>query len=103
MKFNLFKIGKKSKKAFETKLNTKIKNKVLIDFYKLIQKNKNFIIKGNKKDIELALKKKIRSNLIERLILDEKKITQIINSIKKIVQLRDPTNLTLENVSHLKK
>ena len=96
MKLNLFKIGKKSKKAFETKLNAKIKNKVLIDFYKLIQKHKNFIIKENKKDTEVALKKKVRGNLIDRLILNDKKIAQIINSIKKIVKLKDPTNYTLE-------
>ncbi len=96
MKLNLFNIGKKSKKAFETNLNYKLKNKVLIDFYKLIQKHKNLIIKENKKDTNVALKKKIRSNLIERLVLDDKKIAQIINSIKKIVQLKDPTNLTLD-------
>ena len=58
MKLNLFNIGKKSKKAFETNLNYKLKNKVLIDFYKLIQKHKNLIIKENKKDTNVALKKK---------------------------------------------
>ena len=96
MELNLFKIGKNSKRAFETKLSNKLKNKVLIDYYQLIQKHKNLIIKENKKDTNVALKKKIRSNLVERLVLDDKKITHIINSIKKIVQLKDPTNLILD-------
>ena len=51
----------------------KKKNKVLKDYYQLIQKNKKLIIKENKKDIQNAYKKKIKENLIERLILNEKK------------------------------
>jgi glutamate-5-semialdehyde dehydrogenase len=34
--------------------------------------------------------------LIQRLVLDDKKISFIINSIKKIVKLKDPTNRILE-------
>ena len=41
-------------------------------------------------------KKKLRDNLIKRLILDDKKILDIINSIKKIIKLKDPTNIILE-------
>ena len=74
----------------------KKKNKVLKDYYQLIQKNKKLIIKENKKDIQNAYKKKIKENLIERLILNEKKILDIINSIKKIIKLKDPTNSVLE-------
>ena len=41
-------------------------------------------------------KKKLKKNLINRLILDEKKIFNIINSIKAIIKIKDPTNVTLE-------
>tara|TARA_B100001057_G_scaffold464236_1_gene519206 strand:- start:842 stop:2092 length:1251 start_codon:yes stop_codon:yes gene_type:complete len=99
MKNILINIGKKSKKAFTQKLDTKKKNKVLLDFHKLIFKNKKSIIKENKKDIGIALKKKIKNNLIERLSLNDEKINQIINSIKNIIKLRDPTNITLEKWS----
>jgi len=54
MKNLLIKIGKKSKKAFSCKLNTNKKNKVLKDFLLLIKKNKQIILKENKKDIEKA-------------------------------------------------
>ena len=96
MKNSLIKIGKKSKKAFLSQIKPKKKDKVLNDYYQLIQKNKKLIINENKKDIQKALKQKLKKNLIDRLILNEKKILDIINSIKKIRKLRDPTNIVSE-------
>ena len=96
MKNLLINIGTKSKKAFTKKLSSKKKNKVLKDYCKLINENRKLIINQNKKDIKNANKKKIKSNLIQRLILDDKKISNIINSVNKIVKLKDPTNITLE-------
>ena len=92
----LLNIGKKSKKAFSIQLDSKKKDKVLKDYFQLIQKNKNLIIKENQKDIKNAYKKKLKDNLIKRLVLDEKKILNIISSIKKISKLKDPTNIVLE-------
>ena len=92
----LFNVGKKSKKAFFKKLDSKKKNKVLKDYYKIIKKNKKFIINENKKDINNAKNKKIKDNLIKRLSLNDKKILDIVNSIKKIIKLKDPTNVVLE-------
>ena len=99
MKNVLINIGKRSKKAFAKKLNSKKKDKILLDFQKIISKNKKLIINMNKKDINIALKKKIKNNLIERLTLDNSKIDQIIISIKNIIKLKDPTNITLEKWS----
>ena len=96
MKKLLFNIGKKSKKAFVHKLSSKKKDIVLRNFYQLIDKNRKLIINENKKDIKNAIKKKIKNVLIQRLILDDKKISNIINSIKRIIKLKDPTNITLE-------
>ena len=96
MKNLLFNFGKKSKKAFNYQVNSKKKNKVLKDYYQLIQKNKKNIIRENIKDIKNAGKKKLKDNLIKRLVLNDKKITDIVNSIKKIMELNDPTNVILE-------
>ncbi|WP_440669784.1 glutamate-5-semialdehyde dehydrogenase [Candidatus Pelagibacter sp. HIMB1483] len=96
MKNLLENIGKKSKKAFFQKLSSKKKDKVLRDYCYLINKNKKLIINENKKDIKIALKKKLKINLIQRLILNDKKISDIINSIKKIIKLKDPTNVILQ-------
>ena len=89
-------IGKKSKKAINKRLSTKKKDEVLKDYRLLILKNKKLIINENKKDIKNAYKKGIKNNLIERLILNDKKIIAITNSIEKIISLRDPTNVILE-------
>tara|TARA_Y100000816_G_scaffold291189_1_gene281792 strand:+ start:1699 stop:2949 length:1251 start_codon:yes stop_codon:yes gene_type:complete len=96
MKKILFKIGRRSKKAFNYQINEKRKNKVLNDYSRLIIKNKDLIIKENKKDIKNAHKKKIKENLIDRLLLSEKKIFDIIRSVKKVIKLKDPTNVVLK-------
>ena len=96
MKNELINIGKKSKKAIDFKINSKKKNKVLEDYCNLIKKNKKLIINQNKKDVNNAKKKGLKENLIDRLILDEKKIFNIIKSVKSIIKLKDPTNIVLE-------
>ncbi len=96
MKKLLVNIGKNSKKAFLNQLNTKKKNKILKDYFKLIDKNKKLIVGENNKDIKKAIKKGLKNNLVKRLILDEKKILNIIETIKKIIKLKDPTNILLE-------
>tara|TARA_A100001011_G_C14300947_1_gene840760 strand:+ start:1900 stop:3150 length:1251 start_codon:yes stop_codon:yes gene_type:complete len=96
MKKELINIGKKSKKATNLQINSKKKNKVLQDYCILIKKNKKIIINQNKKDIYDAKKRGLKKNLIDRLILDENKILNIIKSIKSIIKLKDPTNIVLE-------
>ncbi len=96
MNNSLINIGKKSRKAFSVQIQTEKKNKILKDYYLLIQKNKRIILNENAKDIKNAYKKKINNNLIERLVLSDKKILDITSSIKKIIKLKDPTNIILE-------
>ncbi len=89
-------IGLKARKASEFKVTTKVKNKVLNDYAKLIKTEKKFIINQNSKDINYARKKGLKENLIKRLHLNENKLDGIINSILKIAKLRDPIDNTLE-------
>ena len=96
MKKLLIDIGKKSKKAFSDKISTEKKNKVLKDYSQLIKQNKKLIIKENQKDIKKANLKKIKHNLIQRLILDDRKISNIIRAIQNIIKLKDPNDVTLE-------
>lgn len=73
MKENLINIGIKAKKASKIKIDSKSKNKVLLKFLKLINKNKNTILKENNKDIKFAIKNNLPKNLIDRLTLNPKK------------------------------
>ena len=96
MKNYLFKLGKNAKKISFSNLSSKKKNQVLKDYRNLIFNNQSKIISENQRDIKKALKNKLKENLIKRLLLDKKKISQITNSIKKIINLKDPVNQTLE-------
>ena len=89
-------MGQKAKKASLNKINSKIKNKVLNKFINLIEKEKKNILNQNLKDTKFAKKNGYKENLIERLILNEKKLSLIKNSIKNIINLKDPVDNTLE-------
>ncbi|MDC0585695.1 glutamate-5-semialdehyde dehydrogenase [Candidatus Pelagibacter sp.] len=88
-------IGIKARKASENKISTKSKNKILKDYAKLLDKEKNFILKENTKDIKFAKNKGLKENLINRLLINEKRLNDIIKSIHKIEKLKDPINITL--------
>ena len=91
----MYTIGRNAKKASGKKINTKTKNKVLKKYILLIEQNKKTILRENTKDIKFAYKKKIRSNLIDRLFLTPKKLNNIKDSLKKIIKLKDPVDKTL--------
>ena len=92
-------IGKNAREASAEKISTKIKNKILKKYVSLIDKEKNLILGANAKDINFALKKNFKNNLIHRLTLDQKKLNDIKNTIKKIIKLKDPVDKILEKWS----
>jgi glutamate-5-semialdehyde dehydrogenase len=92
----LIRIGNNAKRASQIKVDKDSKNKVLDKFLLLIEKNKKRILSANKKDVFLAIKKKIPENLIDRLKLDKVKIEGMQQSIHKIKKLDDPTNKIIE-------
>ena len=90
----LEKIGKNAKKAFkELKAvkHEKIK-KVLDNYNKALLKNKKNIIKENTKDVKNIKRK----NLVDRLILNEKRIEGIRHSINEIAKFKNPIGKVLE-------
>ena len=89
-------IGQNAKKASLKKINKKLKNKVLKRYLLLINKEKKSILRANKKDVNLAIRKGLKSNLINRLSLDEKKLEDIKKSLAKIIKLKDPVDNVLE-------
>ena len=90
----LEKIGKNSRKAFEELKfvkDNKIK-KVLNDYNRDLLINQKNIIKENQKDIK-SIK---REHLIDRLVLDEKRIKIIRDSIDEISKFKSPIGRVLE-------
>ena len=101
MSKNLYmdKMGKNAKQASLnlSKLSIHKKNSVLKQFSHYLKTNERSILNANKKDIFNAKSKKIKNNIIERLELNSKKITQIRNSLNKIVKFKDPIGKTLSS------
>jgi glutamate-5-semialdehyde dehydrogenase len=90
----LKKIGLNAKKAYE-ELKTVNHNKiklVLNNYNSTILKNKNKIIKENLKDIKNVKRK----HLIDRLILNDKRIEGIRDSINEIAKFKNPVGRILE-------
>ena len=92
---NILIIGKKSKQAFENlkTVNHKKINKALDDYVKFISINRKKIIRENAKDVK-NLKRK---NILDRLVLNEKKIASIIKSINEIKKFPNPIGKILES------
>ena len=87
-------IGKNAKKAFEDlKLvkHNKIK-KVLDNYNQSLLNNKNKIIRENLKDVKNVKRK----HLIDRLILNDKRIEGISESINEIAKFKNPVGRILE-------
>ena len=92
-------IGQKARQASLKKINTKTKNKVLKRYASLLDKEKNSILKANINDVKFALKKGLKSNLIDRLTINQKKLNDIKNSINNIIKLKDPVDNILQKWS----
>jgi len=90
----LKKIGANSKKAFKElkTINHKKIVSTLDSYNKIIKENKVKIIRENLKDIKSAK----REHLIDRLILNDKRIEGIRNSINDISRFRNPIGRVLQ-------
>ena len=88
-------IGINARKAFFDLKNIKSEkiNKVLIRYNQLLLENKKQILQENLKDIR-SMKRK---HLMDRLMLDEKRIEGIRYSINKIIKFKNPLNKVLED------
>ncbi|MCX8028652.1 MAG: glutamate-5-semialdehyde dehydrogenase [Brevinematales bacterium] len=85
-------IGIKSKEAFRviSKATTKQKNYVLSLISKSISENEDFLIQENKKDVEFTRSKGRPESLVDRVVLNEKRINSIVEAINTIILLDDP-------------
>ena len=88
-------IGLNAKKAFLKLKNLESKkiDKVLSKYNQLLLENKKQILQENLKDVK-AIKRKY---LIDRLVLDEKRIEGIRYSINEIMKFKNPLNRILED------
>ncbi len=91
MSKNLYmeKIGKKAKLAslHLSNINIEKRNSVLKQFSQYLKINSRSILNANKKDISSAKSKKIKDSMINRLRLNNAKITQIYEGTSEIQRI----------------
>ena len=95
--FYMQRIGEKAKIASLNLSNINInkKNSVLKQFNQYLKTYERSILNANRKDLYNAKLKKIKDSMIERLKLNSHKISEIRNSIGKIIKFKDPVGKTL--------
>tara|TARA_Y100000590_G_scaffold411393_1_gene505387 strand:+ start:684 stop:1946 length:1263 start_codon:yes stop_codon:yes gene_type:complete len=93
------KIGKKAKFASQhlSNINIDKRNSVLKQFSQYLKIYSKQILNSNKRDISNAKLKKIKDGMVDRLILNSKKIEQIRKSIQEIIKFKNPLEKTLSS------
>jgi len=88
----VLKIAKKAKQATKTlsKLSSDEKEKLLMEFSEALMKEKESVVKANKKDLKLASETGLSNAMIDRLRLDESRIENMAQCLKEIASLPDP-------------
>ena len=90
-------INQKSKKAFKiiSVSDAKKRNLAILNTAKFIEKNKSAILDANKIDLENAKEKKVSDAFLDRLLLNDKRIQDIINGLKQIAKMDDPLGVEI--------
>ncbi len=83
------------------KTSTEEKNKALNLISKQLLESKEYILSSNKEDIELGKKNNLSDALLDRLLIDEKRLIGMTQSIKKVIDQNDPCRKTIASWKHL--
>lgn len=83
---------KKAKEASYKLANipTETKNHALCNMAEALKKNVKVILEANQKDVEASIKRGVKEALIDRLVLDEKRITKMAQCLLEVAELHDP-------------
>jgi glutamate-5-semialdehyde dehydrogenase len=87
-------ICKKAKAASTqlAKASAEQKNKALCSMADSLEKNRTKILQANKKDVEAARARGVKEALIDRLVLDKRRVESMANNLRGLTKLSDPVN-----------
>ena len=93
----LIELGKRAKKAESVLMtaSTEKKNSALFSIAEALKENAGAILEANAIDIENAKKAGMRSALIDRLSLNEKRVFSVASGVKEVALLDDPVGKIL--------
>ena len=93
--FDFSELGKKAKEAKKV-LSTSsvlVRNEALKNIAEALEKHKRIIIDQNRIDVKNAEEKNVKSSLVDRLYLNEKRISSIAEGVLSVASLSDPVGL----------
>ena len=77
-------------------LTSEQKNKVLRDFADGLEQQASYVIAENNKDMEAARTSGMSTAMLDRLMLNEKRIRDMADGIRMLADLEDPIGRVLE-------
>ena len=86
---------KEASKSIAT-LKGGIKDKILLDMADALENNKNTLIEENTKDLEYGKSNNLSSALMDRLLLNETRISSMAKALREIASLKNPVGRILE-------
>jgi len=97
--FSIEAMAKQAKKASlqTAQLTSSEKNSLLNEMAETIEANCADVLVANKKDIDLGRSKGLSDAMLDRLLLNEKRVKDIADAIREIAQLSDPVG-SMSNV-----
>ncbi|RJS86719.1 glutamate-5-semialdehyde dehydrogenase [Candidatus Bathyarchaeota archaeon] len=72
------------------KLSTETKNQALFNMAEALEKNTSEILEANQKDVEASKKKGVKEALLDRLILNEERVSKMAQCLREVAALPDP-------------
>ena len=88
----ILELCKKAKAAsYElAKLPTEIKNQALLSMADALEKNTSEILEANRKDVAASKEKGVKEALLDRLILNEGRVSKMAQCLREVAALPDP-------------
>ena len=77
-------------------LDGKTKNRILNEMADALIDNSSYIVKENRKDMKEGERLKLESSLLDRLLLDAKRLEGVAQSLREIANLKDPVGRILD-------
>ncbi|HSQ53526.1 MAG TPA: glutamate-5-semialdehyde dehydrogenase [Acidobacteriota bacterium] len=87
-------ICKKAKAASSqlAQTSTEQRNNALFKMADCLEKNCTKILEANQKDVEAARARNIKEALIDRLILNKRRVISMASTLREVAEMRDPLN-----------
>lgn len=80
-------------------LNAKLKNQILLELSQELVASKERIIQENQKDLENGKQKGLSASLMDRLLLNEKRIHALASAVQEIASFPDPVGYVTRGVT----